>query len=60
MQETLSAFPTLAKASRKEEINMEESGIVLNGAKVVFDKEVALVPVTLITKKEKSESDNYR
>ena len=61
MTEALSYFPRLSMADRKEEINTEETGLVLNGAKVVFDKKVVLMPVTLKPKKEKSDAreSNY-
>lgn len=54
MTEALSHFPKLSSAAGKEERNTEESGIVLNGAKVVFDKEAPLMPVNLQPKKEKT------
>ena len=38
-------------AAKYEEDNAAETGLLLNGAKVVFDKEAALLPVNLQPKK---------
>ena len=54
MTEALSHFPKLSTAAGRDERKAEESGIELNGAKVVFDKEAPLMPVNLQPKKEKT------
>ncbi len=59
MTEALTYFPKLSMATRREETNTEEAGLVLNGAKVVFDKEVALTPVTLKPKKETGDARKF-
>lgn len=59
MTEALTHFPKLSTAAGKEAKNIEEAGLVINGAKVVFDKEAALMPVNLQPKKEKSSNGKY-
>jgi hypothetical protein len=60
MTESLSHFPKLSTAAGSRESRIaEESGVVINGAKVVFDKEAALMPVNLQPKKEKNENGKY-
>jgi len=53
MTESLSTFPKLSQAAGRRERDVEEAGVVINGAKVVFDKEAALLPTDLQPKKEK-------
>jgi hypothetical protein len=59
MTESLSTFPKLSTAAGRREREIEESGLVINGAKVVFDKEAPLMPVNLQPKKEKTENGKY-
>ena len=61
MTEALSHFPKLSVAAgrNREETNAEDTGLVLNGAKVVFDKEATLMPVTLQPVKKKNEDGKY-
>ena len=59
MTEALSHFPKLSLAAGRRERQAEESGVEINGAKVVFDKEAALMPVNLQPKKEKNTNGKY-
>ena len=59
MTESLSTFPKLSVAAGRREKDVEGSGLELNGAKVVFDKEAALMPVNLQPKKEKDTHGKY-
>jgi hypothetical protein len=59
MTEALTHFPKLSADAGREARNAEESGVVINGAKVVFDKEAALMPVNLQPKKEKTPNGKY-
>ena len=54
MPETINEFPVLSRASRREAAQAENGELVINGAKVIFDKEVALMPVNLQPKKDNS------
>lgn len=56
MVEALTYFPKLSMAARREERNSDDAALVLNGAKVVFDKEVVLTPATLRPRKEHSDA----
>jgi hypothetical protein len=55
MTGTLSYFPKLSGEAKRQDANAEESGLVLNGAKVIFDKEAPLMPVTLQPKKKSTD-----
>ena len=59
MTESMSIFPKLSVAAGRREREAEESGLELNGAKVVFDKEAPLMPVNLQPKKEKNTNGKY-
>lgn len=55
MLSTMQEFPVLSRASKREAAEAEKGELVINGAKVIFDKEVALMPVNLQPKKEKED-----
>jgi hypothetical protein len=55
MPATMHEFPVLLRASKREAAEAEKGELVINGAKVIFDKEVALMPVNLTPKKDKED-----
>jgi hypothetical protein len=55
MTETISQFPLLSKQYSRRERSGEEEEVTINGAKVVFDVEAELMPITIEAKKEKHE-----
>jgi hypothetical protein len=55
MLSTMQEFPVLSRASKRETAEADKGELVINGAKVIFDKEVALMPVNLQPKKEKED-----
>ena len=55
MLSTMQEFPVLSRGSKRETAEAENGELVINGGKVIFDKEVALMPVNLQPKKEKED-----
>jgi hypothetical protein len=56
MTDTTCQFPLLSKQYSRSERREGEEEVTINGAKVVFDVEAELMPVTIESKTEKHES----
>ena len=55
MKDTIAEFPLLSKQYSRRDRTEPEEEVTINGAKVVFDVEAELMPITNETKKEKHE-----